>query len=277
LTKAQSAVLGALYGVGTGVTVTGATSISRGSAAAPPQGGGPGAQIEMGPSGYELCDSSGTSCKSAAGRTAVGMASPYLGFSASKVAEVARLHDVAAAAGGITLLESSLTFPESGGAAPRQAGYTIDGVDTADASLGPLSAASLTSGHSFTAAGADSDVAVVDSGYAQSHGLKTGSAVSIDQVRYTVIGIVSQPQGSNPPAIYVPLARAQAMSLQPSASLKNDVNTIYVAAASAAGIPAVQKVALAVGLALAGGLLAGAFGSWRIARLRPADALARVA
>jgi putative ABC transport system permease protein len=32
-------------------------------------------------------------------------------------------------------------------------------------------------------------------------------------------------------------------------------------------------IALAVILALAGGLLAGSFGSWRIARLRPADAL----
>jgi putative ABC transport system permease protein len=32
----------------------------------------------------------------------------------------------------------------------------------------------------------------------------------------------------------------------------------------------------AVLLALAGGLLAGSFASWRIARLRPADALAKV-
>jgi putative ABC transport system permease protein len=36
-------------------------------------------------------------------------------------------------------------------------------------------------------------------------------------------------------------------------------------------------IVLAVVLALAGGLLAGAFASWRIAVLRPADALARVA
>jgi putative ABC transport system permease protein len=36
-------------------------------------------------------------------------------------------------------------------------------------------------------------------------------------------------------------------------------------------------IALAVILAVAGGLLAGSFGSWRIARLRPADALTRVA
>jgi putative ABC transport system permease protein len=33
---------------------------------------------------------------------------------------------------------------------------------------------------------------------------------------------------------------------------------------------------IAVALALAGGLLAGAFGSWRIGRLRPADAIAKV-
>jgi ABC-type lipoprotein release transport system permease subunit len=34
-------------------------------------------------------------------------------------------------------------------------------------------------------------------------------------------------------------------------------------------------IVLAVVLALAGGLLAGVFASWRIAVLRPADALAR--
>jgi putative ABC transport system permease protein len=36
-------------------------------------------------------------------------------------------------------------------------------------------------------------------------------------------------------------------------------------------------IALAVLLAVGGAVLAGAFGSWRIARLRPADALSRVA
>jgi putative ABC transport system permease protein len=39
----------------------------------------------------------------------------------------------------------------------------------------------------------------------------------------------------------------------------------------------VGVIILAVVLAVAGGLLAGALGSWRIAGLRPADALARVA
>ncbi|MFF8725286.1 ABC transporter permease [Streptomyces sp. NPDC015171] len=38
----------------------------------------------------------------------------------------------------------------------------------------------------------------------------------------------------------------------------------------------VTTIVLAVGLAVAGGLIAGAFGGWRAARLRPADALRRV-
>jgi putative ABC transport system permease protein len=36
-------------------------------------------------------------------------------------------------------------------------------------------------------------------------------------------------------------------------------------------------IVLAVALAVAGALLAGSFGSWRIAKLRPADALTQVA
>jgi hypothetical protein len=147
----------------------------------------------------------------APGGSSSNLGSPYFGVSASKVAEAARLPGVAAAAGGITLLEASITFPKNGTGTGQTSGYTIDGVYTADASLGPLGSASLVSGHLFTAAESDSDVAVLDSVYANSHGLTAGSAVTVDRARYTVIGIVSQPQGSSLPSIYVPLARAQAM------------------------------------------------------------------
>jgi putative ABC transport system permease protein len=214
-------VLGALYGVGTDVTVTGA---ARGVGQSPGEAPLPGAQhTEITPDG-----------------TSSALGSPYSGISTSKVAEAARLPGVAAAAGGITLLESSITFPKNGPSLGQTSGYTIDGVDTADASLGPLGSASLVSGHVFTAAESHSDVAVLDSVYAKSHGLTAGSAVTVDRARYTVIGIVSQPQGSSPPAIYVPLARVQAMSLG-GESLKNEVTTIYLAAASAGAIPAVSK------------------------------------
>jgi putative ABC transport system permease protein len=218
--RAESGVLGALYGVGTDVTVTGAAPGVRLPGEAPPPGAQP---TEVAPGG-----------------SSSNLGSPYFGISASKVAAAARLPGVVAAAGGITLLEASITFPKNGTSRGQTSGYTIDGVDTADASLGPLGSASLVSGHLFAAAESDSHVAVLDSVYAKSHGLTTGSAVTVDRARYTVIGIVSQPQGSSPPAIYVPLARAQAMSLG-ALSLKNEVNTIYLAAASAGDIPAVSR------------------------------------
>jgi ABC-type antimicrobial peptide transport system permease subunit len=51
-----------------------------------------------------------------------------------------------------------------------------------------------------------------------------------------VIGIVSQPQGGSPADVYIPLGRAEAL-----AGMKNQVNTIYVAASSATMIPAVSS------------------------------------
>ncbi|MEU0165907.1 FtsX-like permease family protein [Streptomyces iakyrus] len=50
--------------------------------------------------------------------------------------------------------------------------------------------------------------------------------------------------------------------------------TLDVALTAPVGL---TTIALAVGLAVAGGLIAGAFGGWRASRLRPADALRRVA
>jgi len=81
---------------------------------------------------------------------------------------------------------------------------------------------------------------VADSGYAKSENLKVGSVLAIGQVTFTIIGIVRQPQAGNPPDVYVPLPRAQAMSLY-AGDLQGKVTTIYVAAASAADIPAVSK------------------------------------
>jgi putative ABC transport system permease protein len=232
--KAQSKVLSALYGVATDVTVTGAVS-KPSAGGAPPKGVG---EIQEGPHGPEFCVVGGT-CTSAAGKTQNEMNSLDDGISQSKVAEVARLRGVAATAGGITLSDSTVSFPKSGAFSPRMGGYTLDGLDTRDTALGPLSSASLKSGHSFTAADVDAHAAVVDSGYAKSNMLKSGSALTIDGIKFTVIGIV-QAQGSNPADIYVPLKAAQDLPLQAD-SLKNEVNTIYVTAASSASIPAVTK------------------------------------
>jgi putative ABC transport system permease protein len=244
--KAESGVLSALYGVGTDVTVTGAPP------GPPPRPGGPskGNQndqnnygLEQGPNGQpEICTSNGK-CTSAAGKTIDQLTALMAGISEAKVAEAARLPGVTAAAGGITLTDNTTTFARSGSSLPQASSFTLDGVDTGEPSLGPLSSALLTSGHSFTAADADADVAVVDSGYATSENLKVGSVLTISAVKFTVIGIVSQAQATTPPDVYVPLARAQAMSLY-AGNLNGGVTTVYLTAASATDISSVgQEVA----------------------------------
>ena len=161
------------------------------------------------------------------------------------MAAVARLHDVAAAAGGLSLTDNQVTVPknfgQSGSSFPQPNSFGVDGVDLAHLSLGPLSAGTVSSGRTLRPSDANADVAVVDSNYATAHKLKTGSTITVDKTKFTVAGIVTQPQSGSPPDVYIPLPRAQALATAGGTSLKDKVNTIYVTAASAADIPAVQR------------------------------------
>ena len=118
--------------------------------------------------------------------------------------------------------------------------FGVEGVDIGTGQLGPLSSGKLSSGRTFTSSDASSDVAMVDASYAAQHKLKAGSTIAIGNSKgastnFTVIGIVSEPAGNNPSDVYIPLAVAQNL-----AGLKNKVNTIYVAASSAAAIGSVS-------------------------------------
>jgi putative ABC transport system permease protein len=213
--SAQGKVLGALYGVATDITVT--------TAVAPASGSGGFGQITPEP----YAQHSDT------------LTSPTLGtLSASSVTAISRLHDVTAAAGGLVLTEIKSTIPADNAPPPSSfqppVQASVVGVDLRHGGLGPLSAATLISGRAFAAAQASADVAVVDSSYAAAHKIKIGSAVTIADARFTVIGVARQAQGSNPPELYIPLARAQALSKMPG-----KVNTVYVAAVSAADVGAV--------------------------------------
>ncbi len=235
--NAQAGVLKGLYGVGTDVTVSGPAP----SAQAPggTQGGGNRVQIGMGPNGAQMCVNG--KCRTLKdGYTIDTLASTsYSPISATDVAKVAALRGVTAAAGGLLLTDNQTTI--SSNPSPPTS-FTVDGADIGHPKLGPLSEAAVSSGRAFTAADADKDVALVDKGYAASNGLKVGGTIKIGGVPFTIIGLVEQPEGSGPPNVYIPLARAQAVARKGPAggSLKNDVNTIYVTAASAADIPAVQ-------------------------------------
>ncbi len=233
--NAQGKVLHALYGVGTDVTVT--QSPKAGSGA---------------PAGFGFRGRSGAS-----GGTKISVDSlvnPSLGtLGSSTVTSISRLQHVSAAAGGLTLTDMKISgkIPKfsSGGGVPSGGGgggnfrgsiksssFTVSGVDLATAKVGPLSSGKLKSGATFSTSDAHSDVAVVDANYATQKRLGVGSTVTIAKKSFRVIGIVSVPQGSSPPDIYIPLARAQSL-----AGMSGKVNTIYVAATSAANIGGVSR------------------------------------
>ena len=214
---AQAKVLRALYGIGTDITVTtkpkppsGQPTAGQGTSGQATSGGpgeaGPRAEICL----NGKCYTSGTVDTLVPGNTGA--------LSQSEVAQIARLHDVSAAAGGLVLTDNRITLPSASNPNIQPpTSFTVDGTDIKAPRLGPLSNARLTSGRAFTAADENSDVALVDASYAASHHIKLGSTTTIAGTKFTVIGLVSQPQASSPPNVYIPLARAQALATRPAA------------------------------------------------------------
>ena len=134
----------------------------------------------------------------------------------------------------------------SGGGQSFRANFTtnsfgVDGVDISGGELGPLSSGKLSAGRTFTSADSSSDVALVDASYATQNKLSVGSTIAIGNssgttTNFKVVGIVSEPAGDNPSDVYIPLAVAQKL-----ANMKNDVNTIYVAASNSSAIGTVSS------------------------------------
>ncbi|HTZ94247.1 MAG TPA: ABC transporter permease [Streptosporangiaceae bacterium] len=246
--NAQGEVLHSLYGQDTDITVTKAPTFGSFSA-------GGSTRFRFGGTGSGTRPKAGTKV-TIDNLTSTGLSS----LSAADVTSAAKLTNVAAAAGGLTLTDTkdSITIPSStsggggfgGGGGGGGFGnfhppttMTVDGVDVSGnaAALGPLSSAKLASGRTLAASDSNSDVVLLDSNYATSNKLKVGSTVTIAKTSFKVVGLVSQAASSNPPDAFIPLARAQALGTASGKSLKGDVNTIYVAANSAQNITGVSK------------------------------------
>lgn len=241
--RAQGEVLHSLYGVDTDITVT--KSPSSGS-------GGPGGAF-----GFNV---GGSGAKAGTKVSVDSLTSSGLGtIPASDVSSVARLKDVAAAAGGLTLDDTKLTvtIPSQNSSGTYGSGtsggspsgsfkiptpVSVQGVELSGnaAALGPLSTAKLTSGRTLAASDANSDVAVVSTSYATSNKLTVGSTVTLAKTRFKVVGLVNPGSGSSTD-VYISLARAQSLGTAQGKSLKGEVNTIYVAADNASDITAVSK------------------------------------
>jgi ABC-type lipoprotein release transport system permease subunit len=251
--NAQGEVLHSLYGQDTDITVTKAPTAGS-----------------FAPGSFGFRGAFGTGSRPAAG-TKINVDTLHgagLGtMTDANVAAVAKIQHVAAAAGGLTLTDTKITgtIPAinfSGGSGGSGGGFggggfggggggggtfrgsftptsfSVDGVDLANnaAGLGPLSLGKLTSGRTLAASDNTANVALVDSNYAKSNKISVGSTATIAKTSFKVVGIVSVPASANSYDFYIPLGRAQALS-----GLKNDVNTIYVAADSAPNITTVSK------------------------------------
>lgn len=243
--NAQNSVLKTLYGIGTDIAVTKPPPSLSAQSGPPPAG-----SITVGPQGACVYNTKGK-CVNAAGKTIQKLSNGNLGtIPVADVASVAKLHNVTAASGWLSLDDEKFKIPASLGQSngvgagpasfPTPTTFGVDGVDLSHRGLGPLSGGTVTSGRNLTSSDNGANVAVVDSNYAVANKLKVGSALSIKGTSFKIIGIVSQPQGSNPPDAYIPLDRAQSLGTSLGKSLAGQVNTIYVTAASAADIAAVQ-------------------------------------
>ena len=239
--NAQSTVLHSLYGVGTDITVT----------TAPSQGSG-------GPFGFRVrgqAPTSGARPKAGQKFSRDVLVTGALGtLKSSAVTQIAQTQNVTAAAGALSATDLSISgkvptntggggggggFGGGGGGGPtsiKTNTFAVLGVDTSAGRVGPLSSDKIASGRTFTAAEANSNVALLDANYARQHKLATGSKITVGSATFTVIGTVAEPQGGTTTDAYIPLQRAQSL-----AGMTGQVNTIYVAAASAADITAVQQ------------------------------------
>jgi putative ABC transport system permease protein len=255
--NAQTTVLHALYGVGTDVTVT--KTPTAGAA-----GGNTGFGFKR-----STGSAAGQKTGSAISINQLSSTGQLSSITSAKVTDISKMSDVAAAAGGLSLTDRTISgtasstngsqaTPGSTGSrgfggtpgTPGKAGsfggnfnigsFSVTGVDIANGELGPLSSESISSGKTFTTSDANSNVAVLDSNYATQQKLKVGDTVTIGSssntaTKFTIIGI-AEDAGANPSDVYIPLERAQTL-----ANLKNDVNTVYVAASSANDVNTVSS------------------------------------
>jgi putative ABC transport system permease protein len=229
--QAQSAVLQALYGIGTDVTVT----------TTPPKPPKPGSK--------EAASYAFTPGDTAQSQDLLGLP-PGLGLlKSSSVTDVAGIDKVNSAVGGLSLQNTKIIVPAksqlgANGEPPpssKPTTSTVDGVDPAHTGLGPYASAAISSGRTLAAADAGKNVAVVDSDYAAANRITVGSKVIIKKVAFDVIGLGVQPQGGGAANIYIPLDRAQDLSaFQKLKNLDGYVNTIYVKVSGSSSIAGVR-------------------------------------
>lgn len=253
--QAQEQALESVYGVGTDLTVTGAAS--------EPGEGDRGARFDFDAEAGES-DGETTSINSSRLMTEIMRGT----LNASVLDDVLATDGVSAATAALSLTNSTFSGelptggfggqsdgtaqsempdgaqqPPHGG--PDGAGgssfdvdsFTVLGIDTGGAAIGPLAAVEVTAGRGFASTDAGELVALVDSSYGASSEIAVGDTIDVSGSDVEVVGVVASTSDSADTAanVYLPIDTAQTL-----AGLEDVISTIYVQAGSAAGIDAVQ-------------------------------------
>ncbi|MFF4311910.1 ABC transporter permease [Streptomyces sp. 900105755] len=248
--KAQDKVLQSLYGLGTDMTVTKAASASTSASQRP--------RFNF---DAQNNDSSSTQSSDRV------MVQGFTTLASTTVTKVGDQKGVATAVGGLNLnvvkISGQFTrgqFQQNQGSGGNGGGfggggngqpqgevkggganfdvnsYTVYGTDVTQTEVGPLTSSKITSGRTFKATETDAKVLVADSAYAKEKKYKVGSTVTINKVKFTIIGIATADSGDAAANLYMPLKQAQTL-----ADEKNKVTTIYVKATDSKQISSVKK------------------------------------
>lgn len=259
--SAQSQVLESIYGVGTDITVTGTPTApsADGGHQEFAFGAGDGAtangtqsistsHLGLPPFSASLSSDALTTIAATAGvKAAAGVLSlenisfngqlPDAGLQIQGVAPSAEAPD---AQGGVVVTgptEISGGPDGAGGSAFDIGRFSVMGVDPSAEAVGPLSSVTVSDGRGLSATDVGTHNALVDSAYATSASLSTGSTLDIGGATFTVVGIVTSSSTDSASAsnVYIPLDVAQSLSGQ-----TDSVSDIYVQATDATRIDSVQ-------------------------------------
>lgn len=248
--KAQGKVLESLYGLGTDMTVTKA-------AAAAGEDGGQRPRFEFDAQDDDSDENQSSDLVRVQG---------FQTLASSTVAEVGEQAGVARAVGGLSLQVIKVDgqfrrgqFQQDEGAEGQQRGgpgggtgqpegrvegggaqfdvdnYSVYGTDVTEPALGPLTSSKITSGRTFKTSETDAEVVVADRSYAREKELKVGDSVTVNSVKYKVIGIATPDTGDAAADLYLPLKQAQKLS-----DSKDKITTIYVKASDSQRIDSVK-------------------------------------
>lgn len=247
---AQASVLESVYGVGTDITVS--QEAEEPAEGEIPQGG---PSFEFGSGDGETSDGSTALSQSAltAGRGTTT-------FNSSALETALGVDNVSAATATLSLTNTSFSGeipdfaatgerPTDGSMTPPTGGpdgaggsqfdinsFTVEGIDTDGAAVGPLTAVTLTDGRTFSGDDAGTNVAILDSSYATSSELAVGDTIEIGGEVFDIVGLVtSSSSDATASNTYIPLDVAQTLS-----GLDGQVSTVYVQASSSQAIDQVQ-------------------------------------